>query len=67
MITKLLNFNSFDKGEGNYYSETLVFRFFFSNSFFCTDEYRVTFCLACYSRMRVRGKFLLARRIDRRK
>lgn len=29
MITKLLNFNSFDKGEGNYYSETLVFRFFF--------------------------------------
>lgn len=30
MITKLLNFNSFDKGEGNYYSETLVFRFFFS-------------------------------------
>lgn len=67
MITKLLTFNSFDKGEGNYYSETLVFRFFFSNSFFCTDEYRVTFCLACYSRMRGWGKFLPARRIDRRK
>lgn len=34
MITKLLNFNSFDKGEGNYYSETLVFRFFSVTRFF---------------------------------
>ena len=27
MITKRLNFNSFDKGKGNDYSETLVFSF----------------------------------------
>lgn len=34
MITKRLNFNSFDKGEGNDYSETLVFSFFFSVTLF---------------------------------
>lgn len=34
MITKLLNFNLFDKGEGNDYSETLAFRFFSVTRFF---------------------------------
>lgn len=47
MTTKRLNFNSFDKGEGNDYSETLVFSSFFQQLFFGTGEYRATFCLAC--------------------
>ena len=63
MITKRLNFNSFDKGKGNDYSETLVFSFFFQiNSFFSTGEYRGQYFLLS---LRVRGKFLPARRIWR--